>query len=185
MPLLPAGAAGRYAAGTSSAGVVLATDPAWPPPAPGQDRARLPILHPVPTPRSDHRSDDYVPASMHPADRSLPYPRASSEQRRRHHITPDSQLRQLPVKYEDGETASSQARKCSGEPSLRMNLRIESSRLGIVPRLRTSPSGSATATAIVSAWTSKPKNRNFSLMTGSFRLWLWTSVLNKLSLIHG
>src|SRR5271155_988692 len=48
-----------------------------------------------------------------------------------------------------------------------MNLRIESSRLAIVPRLRTSPSGSAMATAIVSAWTSMPKNRNFSLMTGS------------------
>src|SRR5277367_436260 len=46
---------------------------------------------------------------------------------------------------------------------------FESSRLAIVPRLRTSPSGSAIATAIVSAWTSKPKNRNFSLMTGSFR----------------
>jgi hypothetical protein len=33
-------------------------------------------------------------------------------------------------------------------------------------------SGSAMATAIVSAWTSKSKNRNFSFMTGSFRLWL-------------
>jgi hypothetical protein len=29
-----------------------------------------------------------------------------------------------------------------------------------------------------------PKNRNFSLMTGSLRLWLWTGVLNKLSLTH-
>jgi hypothetical protein len=28
-----------------------------------------------------------------------------------------------------------------------------------------------------------PKNRNFSLMTGSLRLWLWTGV-NKLSLTH-
>jgi hypothetical protein len=43
-------------------------------------------------------------------------------------------------------------------------------RFGIVPRLRTSPSGSATATAIVSAWTSRPKNRNFSFMTGSLPL---------------
>ena len=34
-------------------------------------------------------------------------------------------------------------------------------------------------------WTSKPKNRNFSLMTGSLRLWLWTSSSNKLSLTHG
>jgi hypothetical protein len=30
----------------------------------------------------------------------------------------------------------------------------------------------------------QPKNRNFSLMTGSLRLWLWTGVLNKLSLTH-
>jgi hypothetical protein len=36
--------------------------------------------------------------------------------------------------------------------------------------LRTSPSDSAIATAIVSAWTSKPKNRNFSFMTGSLPL---------------
>ena len=49
-------------------------------------------------------------------------------------------------------------------------LRIDSPRFGIVPRLRTSPSGSATATAIVSAWTSKPKNRTFSFMTGSLPL---------------
>ena len=28
------------------------------------------------------------------------------------------------------------------------------------------------------------QNRNFSLMTGSLRLWLWTGVLNKLSLTH-
>jgi hypothetical protein len=32
----------------------------------------------------------------------------------------------------------------------------------------------ATAAAIVSAWTSKPRNRNFSHMTGSFRLRIWT-----------
>jgi hypothetical protein len=51
-------------------------------------------------------------------------------------------------------------------------LRNDSIRLEIVPRLRTSQSGSAMATAIVSAWTSMPKNRNFSFMTGSFRLWL-------------
>ena len=36
---------------------------------------------------------------------------------------------------------------------------------------RTSPCGSATATAIVSAWTSGPSNR-ILLMTGSFRRWL-------------
>src|SRR6202142_4265585 len=60
-----------------------------------------------------------------------------------------------------------------------MNLRIDSSRLAIVPRLRTSPSASATATAIVSAWTSKPKKRNFSLMTGSLRLWLWTKFVKQ------
>ena len=66
-----------------------------------------------------------------------------------------------------------------------MNLQIESSRLAIVPRLRTSPSGSATATTIVSAWTSKPKNRNFSLRTGSSACGSGLTFLNKLSLIHG
>ncbi len=48
-----------------------------------------------------------------------------------------------------------------------------------MPRLRTSPSGSATATAIVSAWTSNPINRTFfmdgshlyaALRRGSFRI---------------
>src|SRR5450631_3323356 len=63
--LLPVEDACRYAAGTSSIGVALVTDPAWPPLAPGQDRARLPILHPVPRPQSDPRSGDYVPASMY------------------------------------------------------------------------------------------------------------------------
>src|SRR5580692_4807201 len=67
-------------------------------------------------------------------------------------------------------------KSCSGGPSLLTNLWIDSLRFAIVPRVRTSPSGSATATAVVSAWTSKPKNRNFSLMTGSLRLWLWTVV---------
>src|ERR1035441_8416060 len=71
------------------------------------------------------------------------------------------------------------ARNCSAGPSFLINLRIDSSRLAIVPRLRTSPSVSATATAIVSAWTSKPKNRNFSLMTGSLRLWLWTKFVKQ------
>jgi hypothetical protein len=52
------------------------------------------------------------------------------------------------------------------------SLRIDPSRLAIVPRLRTSPSGSANATAIVSAWTSNPKYRTFCLMTVLFRSWL-------------
>ena len=42
---------------------------------------------------------------------------------------------------------------------------------GSSPSDRTSPVGSATATAIVSAWTSNPTNRTL-LMTGSFRMWL-------------
>ena len=40
-----------------------------------------------------------------------------------------------------------------------------------MPRDRTSPLDSATATAIVSAWTSRPINRTF-FMTGSLRMWL-------------
>ena len=87
-------------------------------------------------------------------------------QRRCYHGAVDTQLGQLPVQYE-----SCWPRFVAGAQLLRrtilMNLRIESSRLAIVPRLRTSPSASAMATAIVSAWTSMPRNRNFSLMTGS------------------
>lgn len=67
-------------------------------------------------------------------------------------------------------TRKEHARSCSTAPNFVTSLRIDSARLAMVPRLRTSPSGSATARAIVSAWTSKPKNRNFSFMTGSFPL---------------
>ena len=52
-----------------------------------------------------------------------------------------------------------------------ISLRIDPSRLGIVPSDRTSPSGSATATAIVSAWTSNPKNHTFFMDRFPFRLW--------------
>ena len=41
---------------------------------------------------------------------------------------------------------------------------------GMVPKLLTLPSGSATATAIVSAWRSKRKNRTFAFMTASLPL---------------
>src|ERR1700726_323327 len=78
-PSLPAEDAGPYAAETWLADALLAADPAWPPLAPGQDRAMLPSLHPAPTPQSDRRSGDCAPASEHPAGWSLPDPRASSE----------------------------------------------------------------------------------------------------------
>ena len=42
----------------------------------------------------------------------------------------------------------------------------------LIPNERTSPSGSATATAIVSAWISNPKNRTFFMEPVPFRLWL-------------
>src|SRR5581483_9857296 len=47
--------------------------------------------------------------------------------------------------------------------------RTASSRLAMLPRERTSPPGPATATAIVSAWTSRPTKRTL-FMTGSFRM---------------
>ena len=48
-----------------------------------------------------------------------------------------------------------------------VSFRIDSGRFGITPIDRTSPCGSATATVMVSAWTSSPINRTF-FMTGSF-----------------
>src|SRR6202162_2190200 len=63
--------------------------------------------------------------------------------------------------------ASSHTRNGAAGPSFFTSFRIDSDRLGITPIDRTSPSGSATATAIVSAWTSRPINRTL-LMTGSF-----------------
>ena len=54
-----------------------------------------------------------------------------------------------------------------GEPSFLISRRMDSSRLGIIPSDRTSPSVCATATAIVSAWIPRPRNR-----TVPFRLWL-------------
>ena len=49
-------------------------------------------------------------------------------------------------------------------------------RFAITPTLRTSPLGSAMATAIVSAWTSSPRYRTLR-MTGSFRMWLCVASL--------
>src|ERR1035438_5495855 len=49
-PSHPAEKAGPYAAATWSAGAALATDPAWLPPAPGQDRVMLLNLHLVKSP---------------------------------------------------------------------------------------------------------------------------------------
>jgi hypothetical protein len=49
------------------------------------------------------------------------------------------------------------------------HFRVDSRRVAIVPTDRTSPVGSATATAIVSAWTSRPRKRTL-LMTNSFRM---------------
>jgi hypothetical protein len=40
---------------------------------------------------------------------------------------------------------------------------MDSARFGMIPSARTSPSGSATATAIVSAWTSRPINRTLHI----------------------
>ena len=48
---------------------------------------------------------------------------------------------------------------------------VDLTRFTGAPTDRTVPPGSATATAIVSACTSRPTNCTF-LMTGSFRMWL-------------
>jgi len=67
-----------------------------------------------------------------------------------------------PSESPDRQQRAKQDRNFSAGSSFVISLRIDSTRFGIVPRLRTSPSGSAIGAAIVSAWTSKPKNRNFT-----------------------
>src|SRR5665213_1504469 len=78
-PSVPAVDADPYGEATWLADGVRAADPAWLPPVAGQDRAMPRSLHREPTPRSDLRNDDCVPASTRHADRSLPGLRASSE----------------------------------------------------------------------------------------------------------
>jgi hypothetical protein len=64
---------------------------------------------------------------------------------------------------------------------LKINLRVQRTvrvkcpriRFGMVTRLRTSPSDSAIAMPIVSAWISKSKDLTFSCMTGSVPLLLF------------
>jgi hypothetical protein len=88
----------------------------------------------------------------------------------------DSQQRQLPVKDEARRAGLITGPQMPGRTDLPNELGDRLFPTGIVPRLRTSTSASSTATAIVSAWISKPNDRNVSLMTGSLRLWLWTDV---------
>src|SRR5579872_5377299 len=54
----------------------------------------------------------------------------------------------------------------------------------MIPKDRTSPSSSAIATAIVSAWTSKPKNRTFFIGPVPFRLWLCVVVTPTHNVTH-
>jgi len=54
-------------------------------------------------------------------------------------------------------------RKCFTGPSLWTIFRINSSRFGMVHNDRTSPPCSATATAIVPAWTSRPTNSTLDM----------------------
>jgi len=72
-----------------------------------------------------------------------------------------------------GPTLAAEHQKgCGAGPNFFTSLRTDSSRFGMIPNDRTSPSGSASATAMVSAWTSNPKNRTFFMEPVPFRLWL-------------
>jgi hypothetical protein len=83
----------------------------------------------------------------------------SAHQRRRHDFALGSQGGQVPIQHiarGTGFITKSQWRnrfQFSNQPS------NGSGRFGIRPKDRTSPLGSATATAIVSAWTCRPTNR--------------------------
>ena len=88
-------------------------------------------------------------------------------QARRHNDAVDSQLGQLPVQCEPCRSRFIAGTQLVDWTKLLDELANRIFPVGDGPRLRTSPFDSETTTAIVSAWTSKPKNRSFSLMTGS------------------
>src|ERR1700722_10476528 len=105
-----------------------------------------------------------------PPIRLYPITRLDRYQRGRHNLALDAEFCQLPVHHVARWSCLITGSQLLCRASFLIILRIDSARFGIVPRLRTSPSGSAIATAIVSAWTSNPKNRNFYFMTGSLAL---------------
>jgi hypothetical protein len=105
-------------------------------------------------------------------------------QRRRYHIALYSQLGQLPVKYE-----ARRAGFIAGPQLLRRTKLADE----LANRIFAVGDRSQTTNLTIRfsycngdrfGMESMPKNRNFSIMTGSLRLWLWTKVLNKLSLTH-
>ena len=79
-------------------------------------------------------------------------------QRWRHYFALRSQCRQLPVHNIPGGTCFITEPQLLHCLSFLTSFRIDSSRFGITPSDLISPSCSATATVIVSAWTSKPTN---------------------------
>ena len=88
-------------------------------------------------------------------------------QRRRHHLALHPERRQLPIQHVPRRAGFITHAQLLGRSELLHQLPDRLGRLGITPNDRTSPFGSAAATAIVSAWTSRPINRTL-LMTGSF-----------------
>jgi hypothetical protein len=93
-------------------------------------------------------------------------------QGRRHHFALHPQGRQLPVQSISRWTRLVAGLQlfCRSQLLCQFPNRLFSIRND--PNERTSPSGSAMATAIVSAWTSKLKNRTFFMEPVPFRLWL-------------
>jgi hypothetical protein len=86
-----------------------------------------------------------------------PFAGLGRNQRWRDHLAGDTQLRQLPVQpvaSGSGFIAGTELH-CGAELSGQLPS-TASGRFGMIPRSRISPPGFATATAIVSAWTSSP-----------------------------
>ena len=123
-------------------------------------RIRHPHRRQIPAPIAARQLLGIAPVGLDPI------PGLHRYQRRGDHLALHPQLAQLPVQHVPGR-----ARLVAHPQLLRLAELLDqaSDRLRPVrdrPRLRTSPPVSATATAIVSAWTSKPINRTF-LIAGS------------------
>ena len=113
------------------------------------------------------------PVRLHPISGLL------RNQARRHHRALHTQLRQLPVQYESGRARLIAGTQLLGRTKLLMNLRIESSRLAIVPRLRTSPPGWLPLLQSSRHGHPYPKIVTSLSHDRLLRLWLWTAFVKQ------
>ena len=116
-------------------------------------RVRHPHCRQLSTPMAPGRLLRIAPIRFHSV------PDLHGDQRRGDHATLHSETRQKPIDDEPRRPGLVADPRALGPPSFFISPRIDSARFGIVPIDRTSPSASATATAIVSECTSRPTQR--------------------------